>query len=65
MTKSKGHLAYIGTYEYYLRSNGEIHAAPIANPVMTDGCRAGRFECFPHLWDGFKAMLEKTFGPAL
>ena len=50
--KSKGHRGFILGYEYYVHHfNGHLYRAPIANPVMPDGYRAGRWEGPPHMVD--------------
>ncbi len=41
MNNSTGHIANIGTFEYFIFNNGELFRAPLHNPVMTDGYRGG------------------------
>jgi len=41
---SKGHLAWEGGSEWYVR-DGEIYRAPERAPVMPDGYRSGRWQC--------------------
>lgn len=41
--KSKGHIFFAGSHEYF-RREGNIYKALISNPVQIDGYRHGRWE---------------------
>lgn len=41
---STGHMATIGSYEYFLK-NGQLYRANVVLPVMPDGYRCGRWIC--------------------
>jgi len=43
MKKSKGHIAFAGNFEFYLR-DGEVYRAPLHNAFDLDGYRHGRWE---------------------
>lgn len=59
--KSKGHLAFMGSYEYY-QFKDDIYRALIDNPVMPDGYRCGRFETRSFLWKDRFNQLNNLFG---
>jgi hypothetical protein len=42
--KSTGHIAFSEGYEYYETEDGDIHRAPVSNPIGDNGRRSGRFE---------------------
>ena len=43
--KSKDHLRFIRDTEYFSR-DGSMYRSSVSNPVMTDGYRCGRWECY-------------------
>ena len=57
---SYGRVAVFGDFEYFQRGDG-IYRAPLANPVMTDGYRCGRWECYPHGWTLLSEILVDAF----
>lgn len=61
--ESNGHVAFVGDYEYYVRDNGALYKAGVSGDVMTDGYRAGRWECDARDVDRRLQMLglKKTF----
>ena len=59
--KSMGHIAFGnmapgGWAEFFIR-NGELHRAPVDNPVMPDGFRCGRWQCSENQADKALEML--------
>jgi hypothetical protein len=45
VTLSKGHVAFVGGFEYFIAANGDLYRASTANPLATNGYRQGaRFE---------------------
>lgn len=52
MEKSKGHICFIGSYEYYLSDAGDLYRAHVSNVIASDtGRRHGRFEAPAHMVD--------------
>jgi hypothetical protein len=45
LTKSDGHLAFIGGCEYYVWAGHGVYRAPIDSPIDSLGFRLGRWEC--------------------
>jgi hypothetical protein len=58
---SKGHIAFIGDFEYYERS-GEVYrcSRPDLAPVMTDGYRCGRWECSRAHFDAYRHLYDPS-----
>jgi hypothetical protein len=60
MKKSKGHIAFIGNYEYYLSATGDLYRAHVGNVIASDtGRRHGRFEAPAHMVDAYVERLKK------
>lgn len=36
MTRSLGHIAFAGRFEYFRLESGDVYRAPIANPIRCD-----------------------------
>ena len=53
MDKSKGHMFFTKTHEFY-EYQGQVYRAWISNPVDIDGCRIGRWECSKAHWDKYE-----------
>ncbi len=53
-TKSKGHIAFAGPFEFWADADGDVYRAPKDAVIMTDGRRCGRFEA--------PATARKNFG---
>lgn len=45
--KSRGHVAFVGVWEFFKAASGDLFRAQASAPVMTDGYRCGRWEA-PH-----------------
>jgi hypothetical protein len=43
MNKSKGHVEFIGSHEFYKLPDGRLLRAEIAKPIGDDGRRPGQF----------------------
>ena len=58
MTKSTGHLAFAGAFEFFIGVDGSIYRAPLANPIDPHGYRQGaRFESTAASWAHFGPMV--------
>lgn len=60
---SKGHIAIIGKYEYFIRPHNDgqrfVYRAPIEYPVMPDGYRAGRWAAKESQRETYMAMIRE------
>ena len=72
LPKSNGHIGWElcqhTDREWYVQG-GEVFTATAHNPVMTDGVRAGRYECpeghlklYPHITRGIVGYQDKKEG---
>jgi hypothetical protein len=60
MEKSKGHIAFIGNYEYYLSASGDLYRAHVGNVIASDTMRRhGRFEAPAHMVGAYVKRLKK------
>ena len=62
MEKSKGHITFLGNYEYYLSDTGDLYRAHIGNVIASDTQRRhGRFEAPAHMVDHplIKTLIKK------
>ncbi len=41
--KSEGHVAFVGEYEFFTLTEGDLYWARISQPVAGEGHRAGQF----------------------
>ena len=63
VSKSKGHIEFIGRYEYFIREvNGqnELYRAPTTNPVRQDGSRSGRWQTSERFADDYMNQIHLT-----
>lgn len=59
--KSKGHVTFLGRFEYFKISNDDLYRAPKDKPVDINGYRMGaRFESAAWLADRWLATLKKA-----
>src|SRR5690554_5741589 len=60
MEKSKGHITFLGNYEYYLNDAGDLYRAHVSNVIASDtGRRHGRFEAPAHMVDKHPLLAKK------
>lgn len=62
MKKSKGHIVFIGNYEYYLSDAGDLYRAHVGNVIASDTQRRhGRFEAPAHMVEHplIKTLIKK------
>jgi hypothetical protein len=60
---SKGHVAFIGAYEYFTSPDGTLLGAPTHNYIGVDGYRSGaRFESTAANADNSLASLRSIYG---
>lgn len=57
LTKSNGHLEFIGDFEFFL-FNGELYRARISNVMNVDGYRSGRWEAPAYLVEEYLNMYR-------
>ena len=60
MNKSKGHVLFLGKYEFFNRS-GDLYQAVSANPIMPDGSRSGPCACPTGMAYDHLKMIIDTF----
>lgn len=58
---SDGHIRFAGEWEYFKRDDQQVYRAPINAPILTDGCRSGRWECAVDHWDRTGAALVASW----
>lgn len=64
LVKSKGHIAFIGPFEYFTIETGDVYRAPIENPLDIYGFRQGaRFECTAVTKDMCLKLARQAFAP--
>ena len=62
---SKGHVTFLGDWEFFHVADGTLCRAPRANPLDLDGWRQGaRFECCPRA-DDHASHLSVNYGVTL
>jgi hypothetical protein len=54
---SLGHICFSGEFEYFERPDGEVYRAKIADVIMTDGYRFGRWECSRVQFERFRSVI--------
>jgi hypothetical protein len=60
MERSKGHIAFIGDYEYF-EHDGKLYCAPTWNDLDIWGYRGGaRFECYAHMTKQRIALISQA-----
>lgn len=60
MEQSRGHLAFVGRWEYF-RIGNEVYRAATDYPLDVLGYRQGaRFECFAHMADMMIGLARKA-----
>lgn len=55
--KSQGHIEFAGQFEFFQRADGGVYRAKVSDPIMTDGCRFGRWECSRPHFDRFRDVI--------
>ena len=61
LKKSKGHVAFLGQFEFFTDTAGNLWKAYISYPVQSDGTRTGRWEAPPHLADSMMRQYREAF----
>lgn len=54
---SKGHICFHGDFEFFERPDGDVYRAKIADVIMTDGYRFGRWECSRAHFERFRSVI--------
>jgi hypothetical protein len=58
---SYNRVAVMGGFEFFQRGDSILRAR-LDLPVMPDGYRCGRFECYASAWSRFEPMIRETLG---
>ena len=60
---SKGHVMFVGDFEYLIGESGCLFRAPASSPLDIHGYRMGaRFECMPRPIETFKKYIVIIHG---
>lgn len=63
ISRSTGHIAFIGRHEYY-RYGDNVYRSPVDTPIANYGSgvtvRPGRFYCPAHLWADARDVLSSS-----
>jgi hypothetical protein len=64
LPQSAGHIRFAGEFEYFAREDAQVYRAPINAPILTDGCRSGRWESSRDHWERLGAGLVAQWADA-